>query len=238
MCDACKPGGFMTKILIVEDEPIIRRGIKMWLTKSDFEVDEAADGREAIEKVELYNYDLIVLDVMLPISDGFAVLQHLRQVLKKKTPVIMLTAKAQEDDKILGLNLGADDYMVKPFSNRELEARINANLRRSAIDDEDTITVELGFEIDERQHILRNGDLQVECSRKELDLLLMLIQRSPLYVSKKELLETIWGYLGTEETRTLDIHISKLRKKLSLIDIENVIETKRGVGFGFMTDKE
>lgn len=221
----------MSIILLVEDEPIIRKGIKMWLEKSNFQVDEAEDGAQAMEKLSKNTYDLVVLDVMLPVADGFAVLQHLRRELNIWIPVIMLTAKSQEDDKVLGLNLGADDYMVKPFSNRELEARINANLRKQAPQRVITSTL---FEIDERLHIIKTNNKQVECSRKELDLLLSLIAQSPTYVSKRDLLESIWGYLGTEETRTLDIHISKLRKKLSSIGVDNVIFTKRGVGFAYI----
>ncbi len=223
----------MASILIVEDEPIIRKGIKMWLQNSSFEVEEAENGQIAIDKLSEHKYDLVVLDIMLPIKDGFAVLKHVRQELNDWTPIIMLTAKSQEDDKILGLNLGADDYMVKPFSNRELEARINANLRKQVTEVKKEVKSTL-FEIDERLQVLRNGDLEVECSRKELDLLLSLIEKSPEYASKGTLLENIWGYLGTEETRTLDIHISKLRKKLASIDVENVIFTKRGVGFAFI----
>ncbi len=224
----------MAVILLVEDEPIIRKGIKMWLEKSNFEVEEASDGNIAMEMLEKNKYDLVVLDVMLPVADGFAVLKYLRQELNNWIPVIMLTAKSQEDDKVLGLNLGADDYMVKPFSNRELEARINANLRDQASKKPVESTL---FEIDERLHVIKRNDLEVECSRKELDLLLTLISYSPEYAPKKYLLENIWGYLGSEETRTLDIHISKLRKKLSSIGVENVIFTKRGVGFAYKETK-
>ncbi len=223
----------MAKILVVEDEPIIRKGIKMWLEKGGLTVSVAENGKIAKDMLNVEGFDLIVLDVMLPVEDGFAVLSHVRNTLELPTPIIMLTAKSQEDDKILGLNLGADDYMVKPFSNRELEARINANLRMSGAFDKTDNRANLSFIIDERLQVIKKGDIEVECSRKELDLLISLIEVSPDYAKKSTLLKNIWGYLGTEETRTLDIHISKLRKKLAKIGVENVIYTKRGVGFAF-----
>ncbi len=224
----------MTKVLIIEDDLTIRAGLKIWLEKSGFEILEAEDGKVAMEKIKNETFDIVILDVMLPFHDGYEILTTIRQSIKEWIPVIMLTAKSQEDDKILGLELGADDYMVKPFSNRELEARIKANLRKKVIvETEETVSTSL-FEIDNQRYLLQNGEYTVELTRKEMDLLKILILHQGEYVEKSYLLEKVWGYLDSEDTRTLDIHISKLRKKLEKINISNAIKTKRGVGYTFV----
>lgn len=230
-------GEFMAKILIVEDDPTIRNGLVNWLSRSGFKIVEAEDGQIAIDALKRDKFDIVILDIMLPRVDGYGVLKMIRSELNEWLPVIMLTAKAQEDDKILGLDLGADDYMVKPFSNRELEARIKANLRKkSALEVDDNVSTEL-FEIDNQKYQLRNGDLSVDVTRKEMDLLKILIKFENEYIEKVKLLESVWGYLDSNDTRTLDIHISKLRKKLEKINITDVIKTKRGVGYSFMVSK-
>lgn len=227
----------MAKILIVEDDPTIRNGLVNWLSRSGFKIVEAEDGQIAIDALKREKFDIVILDIMLPRVDGYGVLKMIRSELNEWLPVIMLTAKAQEDDKILGLDLGADDYMVKPFSNRELEARIKANLRKkSALEVDDNVSTEL-FEIDNQKYQLRNGDLTVDVTRKEMDLLKILIKFENEYIEKVKLLESVWGYLDSNDTRTLDIHISKLRKKLEKINITDVIKTKRGVGYSFMVSK-
>ncbi len=224
----------MTKVLIIEDDLTIRTGLKIWLEKSGFKIIEAADGKVAMDMVKNESFDIVILDVMLPYYDGYEILKTIRQEIKEWVPVIMLTAKSQEDDKILGLELGADDYMVKPFSNRELEARIKANLRKKiVVETEENVATDL-FEIDNQKYLLRNGRLTVELTRKEMDLLKVLILHQDEYVEKTVLLEKVWGYLDSEDTRTLDIHISKLRKKLEKIDIKDAIKTKRGVGYTFI----
>ncbi len=224
----------MTKVLIIEDDLTIRTGLKIWLEKSGFKIIEAADGKVAMDMVKNESFDIVILDVMLPYYDGYEILRTIRQEIKEWVPVIMLTAKSQEDDKILGLELGADDYMVKPFSNRELEARIKANLRKKiVVETEENVATDL-FEIDNQKYLLRNGRLTVELTRKEMDLLKVLILHQDEYVEKTVLLEKVWGYLDSEDTRTLDIHISKLRKKLEKIDIKDAIKTKRGVGYTFI----
>jgi two-component system response regulator VicR len=179
------------------------------------------------------NYDLIVLDIMMPYVDGFEVLNYVRKVSKIWIPVIMLTAKSDEEDKITGLDIGADDYMVKPFSNRELEARIKANLRK--YDNNQTIKTDL-FEIDELKYIISRDEVSVIVTRKELDLIKYLIKNINNFVSKEEMLINIWGNLDTMDTRTVDIHISKIRRKLSKINPDAVITTKRGLGYGLCID--
>lgn len=223
----------MTKVLIIEDDLTIRTGLRIWLEKSGFEIIEAEDGRVALDKIKNEKYDIIILDVMLPYHDGYEILTYIRRTLTNWVPVIMLTAKSQEDDKILGLELGADDYMVKPFSNRELEARIKANLRKKVSNNlNENVSTNL-FEIDSQRYQLKNTDQVIELTRKEMDLLKVLIAHQDEYVMKSFLLETVWGYLNSEDTRTLDIHISKLRKKLEKIGVKDVIKTKRGVGYTF-----
>ncbi len=226
----------MTKVLIIEDDLTIRTGLKIWLEKSGFEIIEAEDGKIALDKIKTEKYDIIILDVMLPYVDGYEILSHIRRTLTEWVPVIMLTAKSQEDDKILGLELGADDYMVKPFSNRELEARIKANLRKKmTVNLNENVSTQL-FEIDNQRYQLKNGDAVIELTRKEMDLLKVLIAHQGEYVMKSFLLETVWGYLNSDDTRTLDIHISKIRKKLEKIGVTDVIKTKRGVGYTFTSE--
>ncbi len=226
----------MTKVLIIEDDLTIRTGLKIWLEKSGFEIIEAEDGKIALDKIKTEKYDIIILDVMLPYVDGYEILSHIRRTLTDWVPVIMLTAKSQEDDKILGLELGADDYMVKPFSNRELEARIKANLRKKmTVNLNENVSTQL-FEIDNQRYQLRNGEAVIELTRKEMDLLKVLIAHQDEYVKKSFLLETVWGYLNSDDTRTLDIHISKIRKKLEKIGVTDVIKTKRGVGYAFTVE--
>lgn len=225
------------QILVVEDEVAILTGIKSWLEIAGYEVDGASDGLKAIEKINSKKYDCIILDVMMPKLDGYGVLEYLRSAEKKWTPVIMLTAKSDEDDKIMGLKLGADDYMTKPFSNRELEARIEANVRRFAKEiDKNELNV-TGFAIDMDKYKITNDDLESELTRKEMELLRYLVKNPNVYIKKIILLEAVWGYKDSEDTRTLDIHISKLRRKLDAIGVVDVIKTKRGVGYAYETGK-
>ena len=224
----------MTKILVVEDEATIRKGIKIWLNKSGYEIQEAENGEVAIELIKKNNYDLIILDVMMPLVDGYGVLHYIRNESKSWIPVIMLSAKSDEEDKILGLDLGADDYITKPFSNRELEARISASLRKyKTVTTNEPIKTSL-FEINQQKYLLKRDGKTVELTRKEMDLLKKLISNEGNFTSKLSMLEEVWGYLDTDDTRTLDIHISKLRRKLAQIGVENVIVTKRGVGYGYV----
>ena len=231
----------MHRILIVEDEPTIRKGLKVWFEKSQFEVIEAEDGKVAIELLSTQEFDLAILDVMMPYFNGYEVLQFIHESVESYLPVIMLTAKADEEDKILGLNLGADDYITKPFSNRELEARVRAHLRRKVSFNEASTTrvnKSSKFDIDFQKYVIVNGDLTVEVTRKELELLDALIQEKENFVTKEVLLDKVWGYLDTKKTRTLDIHVSKIRKKLEDINVFDVIDTKRGVGFKYTERNE
>lgn len=226
----------MYRILVVEDEPTIRKGLKVWFEKSQFEVIEAQDGKVAINLLETENFDIVILDVMIPYFDGYEVLQFIHETVKGYLPVIMLTAKADEEDKILGLNLGADDYITKPFSNRELEARIRAHLRRKEtfdqIDHSKTLKSSK-FVVDFEKYLITNADKSCEMTRKELELLDLLIQNKENFVKKDVLLNKIWGYLDIKKSRSLDIHVSKIRRKLESIGVLDVIVTKRGVGYKY-----
>ncbi len=228
----------MAKVLIVEDDSTIRRGIKKWLELEGLETVEAEDGQMAID---IYNeqsekIDIIILDVMLPKLNGYDVLKHIREMQKSWDPVIMLTAKDEEDDKIQGLESGADDYMTKPFSNRELVARIKASLRMRDVDVEEQLDSEFPFSIDHNSYKLVCGDSEEVLTKKESMLLSFLINNKNNYVTKEEILKEVWSYSNLQETRTVDIHISKLRKKLKNVGCDNFLKTKHGVGYGLRDD--
>lgn len=223
------------RILVVEDEKPIRDIIKFNLKKEGFEVFEASDGEEGYEKALKLNPDLILLDIMLPKKDGFTVCRELRQ--KISTPIIMLTAREEEVDKVLGLELGADDYITKPFSTRELIARIKANLRRHV--PEKVIsggnimkTGELNINID-RYEVEKNGEM-LDLTLREFELLKFLATQPGQIFSRESLLEKVWGYEYYGDVRTVDVTVRRLREKIEN-DSSNpdYILTKRGVGYYF-----
>lgn len=221
------------KILAVDDEAAILELLELSLKKNGFEVVTAADGREALAKAA--GVDLIVLDVMLPELDGFEVCRRLK--LDKATqsiPIIMLTAKLDEIDKVLGLELGADDYMTKPFSPRELVARIKAVLRRTLPSETDQkLTVdELTLDFNSYEAMLSGEVLAL--TPKEFELLKLLVTNPSKAFSRDELLEKIWGYEYYGDTRTVDVHIRHLRHKLEpAARLSSAIETVRGIGYRF-----
>ncbi|MBN2557303.1 MAG: response regulator transcription factor [Clostridia bacterium] len=225
------------KILIVDDEKNIVDILRYNLIKEGYETLEAYDGKEAIEKAISMKPDIILLDVMLPIYDGFAVCRKLRESIQ--TPIIMLTAKEEEVDKILGLEMGADDYVTKPFSPRELMARIKSNLRRSSIstaaaDGKDVITA-LDLEIDLAQYIVKKNGNSIDLTAREFELLKFLVQNSGKVFSRETLMEKIWEYEYFGDMRTVDVTVSRLREKMS-DNINEYILTKRGVGYYFRKD--
>jgi two-component system alkaline phosphatase synthesis response regulator PhoP len=226
----------MKKILVVEDEKNIRELIEFNLENAGFSVVKAVDGREALDKLN-NEIDLIVLDLMLPEIDGMEVCRHIRQDDKlRKIPIIMLTAKGEEVERILGLEMGADDYMTKPFSPRELIARVKAIFRRikelkntGEILAEDIIMVgQLSLDIP-RHEVEYKGD-KILLTPKEFELLRYLIINQGRVLSRDLLLEKIWGYEYAGDTRTVDVHIRRLRKKIN----EELIKTVRGVGYKFV----
>lgn len=228
----------MATVLIVEDDSTIRRGIKKWLELEGLSVLEAEDGQIAIDLFDQKQeeIDIIILDVMLPKLNGYEVLSHVRKNQKRWDPVIMLTAKDEEDDKIYGLDSGADDYMTKPFSNRELVARIKSSLRMRDVELKSETDKDFPFTIDHNSYKLICGDESEVLTKKESMLLSFLMNRKNDYVTKEEILAEVWSYNNLQETRTVDIHISKLRKKLKNIGCGDYLKTKHGVGYGLRDD--
>lgn len=229
------------KVLVVEDEKAISDIIKYNLEKEGFEIVTAYDGEEALVKQKSEDPDLVLLDVMLPKYDGFTVCKKIRET--SNVPIIILTAKEEEVDKVLGLELGADDYMTKPFSMRELIARAKANIRRasltlgSEIDTAQSNVREFGnLRIDlNRYEVTKNGDI-LELTLREFELLRYLAEREDRVFSREQLLEDVWGYEYYGDIRTVDVTVRRLREKLE-DDSSNpkFILTKRGIGYYFRT---
>jgi two-component system response regulator VicR len=227
------------KILIVEDEKPIADILKFNLEKEGYETLMAADGEEAVNQALGEDPDLILLDIMLPKKDGFQVLREVRE--KKQVPVLMLTAKAEEVDKVLGLELGADDYITKPFSIRELLARVKANLRRgdiqvqSAEAEEQNNFVKSGdLEIDINKYEVKKKDDVIELTLREFELLKFLATKSEQVFSREQLLEEVWGYEYYGDIRTVDVTVRRLREKIEDESSNpKYVITKRGVGYYF-----
>lgn len=221
---AFKPLGWLTrmgeglmskeKILVVDDEKTLVKALKFNLEKEGFRVESAYNGEEALEKVFDLSPDLVVLDLMLPGVDGFEVCRRIRK--KMEIPIIMLTAKGEDIDKVIGLELGADDYMTKPFNSRELIARIKAILRRSGSREEGArkkIKID-GLEIDLLQHRVRLYDKEIVLTSKEFALLSFLASNAGRVYSRDQLLEQVWGFNYYGDARTVDVHIRHLREKI------------------------
>ncbi len=225
------------KILVVDDEKPISDILKFNLTKEGYQVITAFDGEEGLRAVLENQPDLILLDVMLPKMDGFQVCRRIRE--KFNTPIIMLTAKEEELDKVLGLELGADDYITKPFSMRELIARVKANLRRVVIDSEidskehnDIETRELVIDLN-RYEVKKRG-INIELTLREFELLKFLASHENQIFTREQLLKDVWGYEYFGDIRTVDVTVRRLREKIE-DDSSNAqyIITKRGVGYYF-----
>lgn len=225
------------KILVVDDEKPISDIIKFNLVKEGFQVFVAADGEEALHKVNQIEPDLVVLDVMLPKLDGFHVCRKIRE--KFSMPIIMLTAKEEEVDKVLGLELGADDYITKPFGMRELIARVKANLRRvdiNVVDAKDgTGIIRSGsLAIDLDRYEVKKDDQVIELTLREFELLKFLATQESQIFTREQLLKDVWGYEYFGDIRTVDVTVRRLREKVEE-DSSNpkYIMTKRGVGYYF-----
>lgn len=224
-------------ILIVDDEPNILELLKFTLESEGFNVVQAKTGEEALEKLEWKKIDAVVLDLMLPGIDGLEVLKKIRtdQALKN-IPVIMLTAKNEGFDRVIGLELGADDYICKPFFVRELVARIKVLFRRmESLDTDPTKSYSLKYGdilIDEQRHTVKKDKEKIDLTLKEFELLCLLLKNIGKVLTREEILTKIWGFDYTGETRTVDVHIRQIRKKLGDEDEEkrNII-TVRGIGY-------
>ncbi len=226
------------KILIVDDEKNIVELIKFHLKKENYRVIEAYKGKDAIDLFKKEKPDLIILDVMLPDMGGFEVCKNIRK--ESKVPIIMLTAKGEEIDKILGFELGADDYITKPFSPRELLARIKAILKRTRTTNVDTNQIQLGpFKVNVNRREIYKNDVLLELKPKEFDLLKLFIMNPGRVFTRQYLLEQIWGYDYLGDTRTVDVHIRRLRQKIE-DNAKNAtyIKTIHGVGYKFVIEGE
>ena len=223
------------KILIVDDEEHIRELIKYNLEKEDYKIFCAEDGIEALEIAREKKPTLILLDVMLPQMDGYDVCKEIRKDNSiSSTPIIMITAKGEELDKVLGLELGADDYITKPFSIRELIARIKAVLRRTSKQSNGELFKLKDLTVDFEKHEVVKDEEEVDLTLKEFQLLEILIKNKGRVLTREYLLDKIWGYEYIGETRTVDVHIRHLRQKLEYDDKNpKYIETIRGVGYRF-----
>jgi len=223
-----------THILIVDDERAIREMISLALTKEGFACTEAANAHEAEKLIHEEAPDIVLLDWMMPGLSGIDFVRRLRNDEKTRSlPVIMLTAKTEEKDKIQGLDTGADDYLAKPFSTRELIARIRALLRRSTgLDDTSTKSV-AGLTLDEATHRVRADDHYIELGPTEFKLLNFFMQNPERVFSREQVLNHVWGERVYVEDRTVDVHIRRLRKELEPTGHDKLIQTVRGAGYRF-----
>ncbi|MEA5143870.1 MAG: response regulator transcription factor [Oscillibacter sp.] len=219
-------------ILVVEDDHNISDLIRMYLEKEGFEVRLALDGGKAVEEFEKRTPDLVLLDIMLPVMDGWAVCGKIRET--SKTPIIMLTAKSEVSDRITGLEMGADDYLVKPFEMKELMARINAVLRRSEIPDDtkkrltfDKLVINL-----DSYELLVDGK-KIDTPPKELELLYHLASTPNRVYTRNQLLDEVWGFDYFGDSRTVDVHIKRLREKVENVSDQWALKTVWGVGYKF-----
>ncbi|MDI3543615.1 MAG: two-component system, OmpR family, response regulator ResD [Candidatus Atribacteria bacterium] len=222
----------MASILVVEDEESVRELLRLYLEKEGFKVELAADGEEALDKMSRASPDLILLDLMLPKKDGWEVCREIRKT--SYVPIIMLTARGEEFDKVLGLELGADDYIAKPFSPREVVARIKAVLRRAnASLGGGRMWETLGLRIDYEAKKVEIKEKEINLTPKEFELLWFLVNHPQRVYTREQLLEYVWGYDFLGDARTVDTHIKRLREKLSEGGISSSIKTVWGYGYKF-----
>ena len=224
------------KVLVVDDEKLIVKGIKFSLEQDGMEVDCAYDGQEALDLAGKTRYDMVLLDVMLPKVDGFEVCRRIREF--SEMPIVMLTAKGDDMDKILGLEYGADDYIKKPFNILEVKARIKAIMRRSAGSEkkeEDDLTIEYGdLRIEKRSRRLFIKGEEVNLTSREFDMLILFATNPDKVFSRDALLEALWGADYPGDARTVDVHVRRLREKMEENPGEpRYIQTKWGVGYLF-----
>ncbi len=226
----------MAKVLVVDDEKLIVKGLKFSLEQESMEVDCAYDGEEALEYAKKQEYDVVLLDVMLPKFNGFEVCQQIREF--SDMPIIMITAKNDDMDKILGLDYGADDYITKPFNILEVKARIKAIIRRNSKKKKEepasnTIKVKnLVMDMDARRVFI--DDMEINLTAKEFDLLELLLKNPGKVYSREKLLNIVWGYEYPGDVRTVDVHVRRLREKVEAnAQDPQFVYTKWGVGYYF-----
>lgn len=221
------------KILIVDDEEMIREVIKEYSEDAGYQTDEAENGKIALEKINKNTYDLLILDIMMPEMDGFTVLKNIPK--EKMIPTIVLSARGEEYDKLNGFDLGIDDYLTKPFSPKELIARIKAVLNRTQ-KNLPTLYRYKTLEVNFSAHTLKIDDKIINITPKEFEILTYLIKNKDIAISREQLLSKLWGYDFFGDDRTVDTHIKMLRSNLGIY--RNLIETVRGVGYKFSDEEK
>ena len=226
----------MYKILVVDDEFRIRQIIRKYAEFEGYEVDEAVDGMQAIQVCRKENFDLIIMDVMMPELDGFSACREIKK-FKPDTPIIMLSARGEEYDKIHGFELGSDDYVVKPFSPKEFMMRVNAVIKRTHTSEQKEVKKDVftykGLSVDFSARIVTVDGKRVEMTPKEYDLFFYMVKNKGLALTRESLISEVWGYDFFGDERTLDTHIKLLRKSLG--EYSKCIVTLRGVGYRFET---
>jgi two-component system, OmpR family, response regulator RegX3 len=222
------------RLLVVDDEDAILQFVSYNLKNEGYDVVCAHDGDEALALAEREGFDLVILDVMLPGADGFEVCRRLRE--KQTTPVLFLSARDTELDKVVGLEIGGDDYLAKPFGIRELSARVKALIRRSGLNRERMPHAELltvgGLTLDEGAHVAHNGETELDLTPREFELLALLMHHAGNVLSREQLLRQAWGWEYLVETKTVDTHVKRLRDKLAAGGADPMlVETVRGYGY-------
>lgn len=220
------------KILIVEDEENIRELLRLYLEREGYEISEAANGVEGLKKWKAENPDMILLDVMMPMMDGWQVCRSIRE--ESAMPIIMLTAKGETSDRVSGLEMGADDYIVKPLEMREVVARVRAVFRRFAPEDSGKISFD-NLVIDKQAYDLVVSGKRIDAPPKEIELLYFLASSPNRVFTRAQLLDDVWGFDYFGDTRTVDVHIKRLREKLEGVSDKWELKTVWGVGYKFET---
>lgn len=223
----------MQPILVMDDEERIRHLVRMYLESEGFTVEEAENGREGLDMFRKGNYELLIIDLMMPEVDGWRVCREVRQ--GSDIPIIMLTARGEEFDRVLGFELGADDYLVKPFSTKELMARVKALIRRTKgnFAGSNSTLVFGNLCIEKEKHRVMIGDEIITLTPREFELLYFLAKNTGRVFSREQLMETVWGYDFYGDARTVDTHVKKLREKLTDPNVRAMIATVWGVGYKF-----
>lgn len=223
----------MEPILVIDDEERIRHLVRMYLENEGFVVEEAENGRDALEMFRKGSYALLIVDLMMPEVDGWRVCREVRQ--GSDIPIIMLTARGEEFDRVLGFELGADDYLVKPFSTKELVARVKALLRRTNGNfiGNSSALVFGKLQIEKEKHRVMIGEETITLTPREFELLYFLAKNPGRVFSREQLMETVWGYDFYGDARTVDTHVKKLREKLADPEVKSMLATVWGVGYKF-----
>ncbi len=223
----------MAKILIVDDDKNICELLRLYIEKEGFETKIANDGKQAIEEFNRFNPDLVLLDLMLPVLDGWQVCREIRKT--SECPIIMLTAKGEVFDKVLGLELGADDYVVKPFESKEIVARINAVLRRTGKKEGEAVK-QVNYDklsINLTNYELKVNGVQIDTPPKEMELIYHLASNPNRVFTRDQLLDEVWGFDYYGDSRTVDVHVKRLREKLEGVSDKWALKTVWGVGYKF-----